>query len=215
MASKFIISCIWNTESNTFTDEILGRMMDISHKLQIKWGAEYVNFHYSNSSLDDPDVEEILQKLNLSVPRKDRFVPEGGSYSLIGHLPNARVEVKDYSRKEFCDLCLSSSGIVAITENLPVSQSFDPFEVQIQYVTDYSRTVTVLEERGLLQTIPSENFLSVDERRFIFHPSSRSYVGEIANYSDTPYEVDSLGTNFHRTLTALVVALFHLSEIKS
>jgi hypothetical protein len=213
MASKFIVSRSIKPQSNSLTQDLLLKLSHPSTRYQVKWGGEYVNFGFSNSPIVDEEIRKVIRELGLSIPAQIRFFPEGGSHSLIGYLSTSKVETRDYSIDQFYELCRTADELILISDNLSSSELTEKnISVHIEYTTDYSRTVTVLKERNLLETFPSRNFLSVDERTFSILPSALRYVPQMEKYLDTSYEVDSLGTNFHQHLTACVVCLFHLTQ---
>lgn len=190
MIRKFKIDCIRETQKNLDEDDLL-RIMEISKNIKLIWKEKYVIFKYAK-----PEDDEFSLK---------GFYPYCGSWELIGSF----IEVKTYTHKEFLEMYKSSDKMVAIDVDTSHLGTCDELfcSSEMQWYIDYSKLVSFLEEKKCLKTYLSENWLSVDGRKFKLRSIAAGYVPSLKEYLNSWYEVDSLGTIMFCDLTKLLETL--------
>ena len=68
--------------------------------------------------------------------------------------------------------------------------------------------ITDLENQKCLKITPSQNFLCLDNRKFILNENIAKIVPILSDYINISYEVDSLGTKFFKTLSSGIKLLW-------
>ena len=215
MAKKLEVFYIRNLELRPLNIEDLKNIIGISPSIRLNWGKEYVDFYFTSPSETDVDVESAIKLFGGGKIPIGLF-PSSGSYSLLGRgVSSNSIDIKIYNLKEFCELSRRFNELVSM--NIPFSKSSNSLgfiykdlfdDVKVVPYADYSWIITDLEKNGYVTTHQSENILRTDERKFTLtkkcegYPNLESYVGKT-------FEVDSLGTSFHKELTQ---GIFFLSS---
>ncbi len=151
-----------------------------------------------------------IYQIKLASPLGNNFVllpsTEGDKESFIPHMGPIGLHVKDsYSSKELCDEMASSSKVSITVEprifaTIPIAQRKSelakPTYITMSTYVDYAGMITDLEQKGVVECMPSEYALTTDGRCFKF-PGS-----------DEPIEVDCLGTKLCQDITNKVEALW-------
>lgn len=188
---KCKIDGIRNCTSELLEEDLI-KILDISKNIKLVWPDEkYIEFKYAkNSEFFNPECG---------------FYPQNGSWEILG----INVEVKKYSLKEFLVLCKSSEKIIALdidTSNIGLCNELFQ-NSNVTWYTDYSQLVSFLEKNGYLTTYITENWLSVDGRKFKLNKKSSDTIKLLKNYNSF-YEVDSLGTTLFIELTKTLELLY-------
>lgn len=187
---KCKIDCIRNT-SQKMTEEDLFRIIEMCESIQLTWKDKYIEFHYAK-------------------PQEDPFSPKGfypysGSWEILG----SDVPIQTYTPAQFMELYEKADTLIAVnadTSNVGVcNELFD--HSRVEWYQDYSKMISYLEEKNMIRTQPSENWLSVDGRKFKVRPNALHYVPLLKDYINEYYEVDSLGTMVCSELTAFIELL--------
>jgi hypothetical protein len=137
--------------------------------IRLNWGAEYVDF-------------------SISDPRREYLFPQEGTtkgFQMTG--------VKEYKLREFHKLMSNCTRIQLFEKdlNLELGKYFD--KAKIFHYKDYPRMITDLEEEKCVETIKSQNIMTVDGRRFKVTKKGESLVPGLERHCF--FEVDSLGTS--------------------
>lgn len=184
---KCIIDCIRESKDELSEDDLL-RIIDISKNIKLIWNDYFIEFKYSN---DD-------------IPQKG-FYPHRGSWELLG----VSIEIKIYTIKEFIELYNTSSYLVAMnvdTSNIGIcNELFQKSDVT--WLTNYPKLISFLEDSGYVRTKYTENWLSIDGRKFKIEKIATEYIPQLGSYTNTYYEVDSLGTSIFVELTSYLEML--------
>ena len=189
---KCKIDCI-RKSSNNLSEDDLFRIIEISKNIRLLWGDKYAEFKYAK----DPE--------DKSFPMKG-FYPHTGSNDILGEV----VKIKLYTSPEFLNLYTSSDFLVALdvdTSNVGACNELFSSS-NVTWYTDYSQLVTYLENSKYLRTKQTENWLSVDGRKFKLNKKFVECVPQLETYSQTYYEVDSLGTSLFSELTKFMEILY-------
>jgi hypothetical protein len=125
------------------------------------------------------------------VQNDSTYFPIDGTHS---YFP-AKIQAKPYTLKELYGLLPGVQKVTIEFQDIPPH-----FEMYKNSYTDYSKTITDLEEHGLVQTFPSTNILRTDDRCFQI-PNSKEF--------NAVYEVDILGMAHSQDLTQRVVDMWH------
>jgi hypothetical protein len=103
-----------------------------------------------------------------------------------------------YDVDEFLYFFSQESGVLYFSTTTYIKNIEEPWQLDnTEFIIDYSKIITELENIGKIATFPSTNVLDTDERKF-------SFIGE-----KEQYEVDCLGTTLCNRLTHRVLNLWN------
>jgi|LakMenEpi03Aug12_release.lakeMendotaPanAssembly.Ray.scaffolds.fasta_scaffold06067_16 hypothetical protein len=187
---KCVINCIRDS-TNELLEEDLMRIVEISKNIKLMWNKYFIEFQYSKN--ESPES-----------PMKG-FYPYSGSWEILG----VTVEIKVYSNLEFIKLYETSTQLIAIdvdTSNIGTcNELFQKSDVI--WLTNYSKLISFLESNNYVRTKYTENWLSVDGRKFKIEKRAIEHVPLLSSYIENYYEVDSLGTRLFEELTSFLEML--------
>lgn len=203
---KCKIDCIRDVKEE-LTEETLLQITEISPHLKLVWESGEVEFNYAKPSGDPYSPKG--------------FYPSTGTWDILGcyeegfsHkesiIPTNTVEIKTYTNEEFIKLCGTAVSLVALdADTSRVGLCNELFQKSdVTWYTDYSKLISFLEEKKYLSTIKSENWLSIDERKFKINQKAVKIIPLLGDYSQVYYEVDSLGTSLFKEFTNLMEVLY-------
>lgn len=178
-------------KSSISTDDLM-KIFELTSTIKLVFeGEKFVNFNYLKKTSDeyiDPG-----------------FYPQTGSWEILG----TSVELKKYDLESFIKLYDTATMLVAIdidTSNVGLCNEL--FESStVTWYTDYPKLVNFLDNRGYLSTYISENWLSVDQRKFKINNKAKEIIPYLKNFGGW-YEVDSLGTTLFIDLTRSLELLY-------
>lgn len=182
---------IYGTDSSKTVYEILNKIcenMNITTEtedlrypiIRLSWGSEYVDFIISN-------------------PSRKLLFPQEGSEIVF----RKWVQIKEYTFEEFYRL--TPRTYLQVFEQdfkLELDKYFK--KIQINRYDDYPRMITDLENEEVVETIPSNNIMATDRRRFKFLPKIKEI--EQKAYTNEFYEVDTLGSSLFQELSHYVTS---------
>lgn len=187
---KCKVDCI-RKSTNLLTEEDLLRIVEMCKIIKLTWKDKYVEFNYAK-----PEEDPFSPK---------GFYPYSGSWEILG----TDVPIQTYSISQFLDLYKTSDELIAVdsdTSNVGIcNELFQTSDVR--WYVDYSRIISYLEEKRVIRTFASENWLSVDGRKFKIKEKALYHVPLLKDYVNEYYEVDSLGTMVCSDLTSLMELL--------
>lgn len=73
--------------------------------------------------------------------------------------------------------------------------------------TPYSDKITLLEEKGIVEIMPTQSIMATDPRKFRLKVTMDQSRVE---YNTSYYDVDCLGSNLHYDLTQTIERLFRI-----
>jgi hypothetical protein len=187
---KCVINCVRDSENELLEEDLL-RIVEISKNIKLMWNKYFIEFQYSKNESEESPMRG--------------FYPYSGSWEILG----VTVEIKVYSNLEFIKLYDTSTQLIAIdvdTSNIGTcNELFQRSDVI--WLTNYSKLISFLESNSYVHTKYTENWLSVDGRKFKIEKRALEYVPLLSNYIGTYYEVDSLGTRMFEELTSFLEML--------
>lgn len=182
------------------------RIEDIlSHASDIFVTLEGVELHFDYfSHMKDGECQGVIQP---SLTTGSAF-----GYESSHHKP------KSYDTISFLEFCELYAASIIVTSSFALGGSPHSPHSHIEIIGekfyyDYSKMITLLQERGIVKVKKSKSFLTTDGRLFSLVSTHSSVKDMIKRNSDLKdhirvwYEVDCLGTSLHQTLTSLIETL--------
>ena len=151
--------------------------------IRLNWGAEYVDF-------------------SISDPRREYLFPQEGTTNGL-----SRTEIKERRLRDFHGLMSTCTSIQLFEKDmdLELGKYFD--KAKIFHYKDYPRMISDLEKEGCVETIKSQNIMTVDGRRFKVTKKGKSLVPGLERHCY--FEVDSLGTSMFIEMSKNIENLWH------
>lgn len=173
------------------SEEDLLHIVEMCKIIKLTWKDKHVEFNYAK-----PEEDPFSPK---------GFYPYSGSWEILGR----DVPIQTYSTSQFLDLYKTSDTLIAVdADTSNVGTCNELFQTsEVKWYVDYSKIISYLEEKKLIRTCSSSNWLSVDGRKFKIKEKALYHVPLLKDYVNKYYEVDSLGTMVCSDLTSLIELL--------
>lgn len=179
-------------KSSLSVDDLM-QIAKMSSSIKLIFEQEkFIDFSYLKKSIDDKYIDP-------------GFYPQTGSWEILG----TTIEIKKYDPETFIELYNKSTMLVAADiDTSNVGSCNELFESSnVTWYTDYPTLVSFLDGKGYISTYISENWLSIDQRKFKINNKAKEIIPYLKNYGEL-YEVDSLGTTLFIDLTRSLELLY-------
>lgn len=174
--------------SDSATESQIYCICSLGNELTLSWGSNHVSFIISHNERNLFPLESNIKfDFSSDFPVKPVVYSYFNFGGLIGELGICEISIFVSDPEK---ACIRSDSVKKVER------------------TDYSLTVSHLEEKGYVNTSQSFNFLRTDERKFKIEEKAIVLIPELKEYIHMDFEVDILGTKAWSKLTDLVVSLW-------